>query len=93
MKRRIIFLIIAGILLISLVCILDEIIGPSSHILPFVLALPFRVGFIGLAFLVAFIVHRLAWHIAGGLLHSSMWSRVFLWSSNRLAEADIVLVD
>jgi small conductance mechanosensitive channel len=84
MTRRIIFLIIAGILCISLVCVLDEMIGPSSHILPFILALPFKLVFIGLAFLSAFFVHRLAWHIAGGLLHSPLWSRVFLWSSNRL---------
>jgi len=91
MKRRIIFLIIAGILLISLVCVLDEMIGPSSHILPFVLALPFRVGFIGLVFLAAFMVHRLAWHIAEGLLHSPLWSRVFLWSSNRLKSSRLKL--
>lgn len=91
MTRRIIFLIVAGILLISLVCVLDEMIGPSSHILPFVLALPFRVGFIGLAFLAAFIVHRLAWHIAGGLLHSPLWSQAFLWSSNRLKSSRLKL--
>jgi small conductance mechanosensitive channel len=91
MKRRIIFLIIAGILLISLVCVLDEMIGPSSHILPFILALPFKVGFIGLVFLAAFIVHRLAWHIAGGLLHSPLWSRVFLWSSRQLKSSRLGL--
>lgn len=91
MTRRIIFLIVAGILFISLVCVLDEVIGPSSHILPFLLALPFKVIFIGAFFLLAFIVHRLAWHIAGGLLHSSLWSRVFLWSSNRLKSSHFKL--
>jgi small conductance mechanosensitive channel len=84
MRHWITFLIVALILFIPIACILDSILGPSSQILSFVLALPFRVIFIGLAFLVAFIVHRLAWHIAGGLLHSSIWSRIFLWSSNRL---------
>ena len=84
MTRRIIFIVIAGILFISLVCVLDEVIGPSSHILPSLLTLPFKVVFTGAIFLLAFIVHRLAWHIAGGLLHSPLWSRIFLWSSNRL---------
>ena len=91
MTCRIIFLIVAGILFISLVCVLDEVIGPSSHILPSLLALPFKVVFIGAFFLLAFIVHRLAWHIAGGLLHSPLWSRVFLWSSNRLKSSHFKL--
>jgi hypothetical protein len=91
MTRRIIFLIVAGILSISLVCVLDEVIGPSSHILPALLALPFKVIFMGIFFLLAFTVHRLAWHIAGGLLHSPLWSRVFLWSSNRLKSSRLGL--
>lgn len=91
MTRRILFLIVAGILFISLVCVLDEVIGPSSNILPSVLALPIKVVFIGAFFLLAFIVHRLAWHIAGGLLHSPLWSRVFLWSSNRLKSSHFKL--
>ena len=91
MTRRIIFLIVAAILFISIVCVLDEMLGPSSHILPSLLALPFKVIFMGAFFLVAFIVHRLAWHIAGSLLHSSIWSRVFLWSSNRLKSSRLGL--
>lgn len=91
MTRRIIFFIVVGILFISIVCALDEVLGPSSHILPAVLALPFKVIFIGAFFLVAFIVHRLAWHIAGGLLHSPLWSQVFLWSSNRLRSSHFKL--
>jgi small conductance mechanosensitive channel len=91
MIRRIIFFIVAGILVISIVCVLDEMLGPSSQILPSLLALPFKVIFIGIFFLLAFIVHRLAWHIAGGLLHSSLWSRVFLWSSNRLKSSHFKL--
>lgn len=91
MTRRIIFFIVAGILFISIVCVLDEMLGPSSHILPSVLALPFKVIFMGIFFLLAFIVHRLAWHIAGGLLHSPLWSRVFLWSSNRLKSSHFKL--
>jgi small conductance mechanosensitive channel len=55
------------------------------------LTLPFKVIFIGAVFLLAFIVHRLAWHIAGGLLHSPFWSRVFLWSSNRLRSSHFKL--
>lgn len=89
MTRRIILFI--GILFISIVCALDEMIGPSSHILPSLLSLPFKVIFIGAFFLVAFIVHRLAWHIAGELLHSPLWSRVFLWSSNRLKSSHFKL--
>lgn len=84
MTRRIISLIVGGILFISLVCVLDNLLGPSSQILASVLSLPFKVIFIGVVFLMAFIIHRLAWHIARGLLQSSLWSRIFLWSSNRL---------
>jgi small conductance mechanosensitive channel len=39
----------------------------------------------------AFIVHRLAWRIAGGLLHSTVWSQLFLWSSNRLKSSHLGL--
>jgi small conductance mechanosensitive channel len=84
MTRRIIFLIVVAILFISIACALDELLGPSSHIFSSLMSLPFKVIFIGAFFLLAFIVHRLAWHIARALLHSSLWSRVFLWSSNRL---------
>lgn len=91
MTRRIIFLTVAGILFISVVCVLDEMLGPSSHILPSLLALPFKVIFIGAFFLLAFIIHRLAWHIAGSLLHSPIWSRVFLWSSSRLKSSRLGL--
>jgi small conductance mechanosensitive channel len=84
MTRRIIALIISGILFISAACLIDNALGPSSRILPFLLALPFKAIFIGVVFLLAFIIHRLAWHIAGALLYSSLWSRVFLWSSKRL---------
>lgn len=84
MMRQIIVLLVAGILFISLVCLLDNLLGPSSQLLASVLSLPFKAIFIGAVFLLAFVIHRLAWHIAGGLLQSSMWSRVFLWSSNRL---------
>jgi small conductance mechanosensitive channel len=91
MARRFIVLIIAGILFISLVCGLEAILGPSSHIFSFLLALPFKAIFIGAIFLLAFIVHRLAWHIAEGLLHSPLWSRVFLWSSNRLKSSHFKL--
>lgn len=85
MTRRIILTFIAAILLIAVVCALDNASGSSSQILPSLLALPFKVIFIGAVFLLAFMSHRLAWHIAGSLLHSSLWSRLFLWSSNRLA--------
>ncbi|HXV99181.1 MAG TPA: mechanosensitive ion channel domain-containing protein [Anaerolineae bacterium] len=85
MTRRIIPTFIAAILLIAIVCALDNVLGPSSQILPSLLALPFKVIFIGAVFLLAFMIHRLAWYIAGSLLHSSLLSRLFLWSSNRLA--------
>jgi moderate conductance mechanosensitive channel len=91
MTRRIIVLIVAGILFISVVCVLDEVLGPSSHIFSSLLTLPFKVVFIGAFFLLAFIVHRLAWHIAGGLLHSPLWSQVFLWSSNQLKSSHFKL--
>jgi small-conductance mechanosensitive channel len=91
MTRRIIFFIVAGILFISAVCLLDEMLGPSSNILPSILSLPFKVVFMGAFFLVAFIIHRLAWLIAGGLLHSPLWSRIFLWSSNRLKSSHFKL--
>jgi small conductance mechanosensitive channel len=84
MTRRIIVLTIAGILLISIVCALDNLLGPSVRIAPFLLTLPFKVIFIGAVFLLAFIIHRLAWRIAGGLLHSPFWNRIFLWSSSQL---------
>jgi small conductance mechanosensitive channel len=91
MTRRIIFWIVAGILLLSIVCTLDNLLGPSSRILPSLLALPFKVVFIGAVFLLAFMVHRLAWHIAEGLLHSPLWRRVFLWSSKRLKSSHFKL--
>jgi small conductance mechanosensitive channel len=47
-------------------------------------SLPFRVILIGVVFLAAFIIHRLAWIIAGALLYSPKWSNTFLWSSDRL---------
>lgn len=84
MTRRTIGLMVAGILLITLGCVLDGLLGPSSQVLASVLSLPFKVILIGVVFLLAFVIHRLAWYIAGGLLQSSLWSRVFLWSSNRL---------
>lgn len=85
MTRRIILTFIAAILLIAVICAVDNASGSSSQILPSLLALPFKVIFIGAVFLLAFMIHRLAWHIAGSLLHSSLWSQLFLWSSNRLA--------
>lgn len=87
MSRRIIFLILAGILFVASVCVLDGILGPSFDIAGSLLGLPFKLVFIGFVFLLAFIVHRLAWHTAGALLHSSVWSRVFLWSSHRLSSS------
>jgi small conductance mechanosensitive channel len=41
--------------------------------------------------LLAFLIHRLAWHLAGGLLQSPLWSQVFLWSSNRLKSSHFKL--
>jgi small conductance mechanosensitive channel len=84
MASRIIFLIVAGILFISLLCALDAMLGPSSQLFSSFLGLPFKLILVGVMFLLAFIVHRLAWNIAGGMLHSRIWSQVFLWSSNRL---------
>ena len=84
MASRIIFLIVAGILFISLLCAIDAMLGPSSQLLSSFLGLPFKLILVGVMFLLAFIVHRLAWNIAGGMLHSRLWSQVFLWSSNRL---------
>jgi small conductance mechanosensitive channel len=83
--------IVTGFLFILMVCAIDSILGSSFPILSFLLALPFKAIFIGAAFLVAFIIHRLAWHIAGGLLYSSLWSQLFLWSSNRLKSSHIEL--
>lgn len=91
MVRRIIITIIAGILFLTLVCTLDNLMGPDSNIFSFFLTLPFKVIFMGAVFLLAFIVHRLAWRIAGGLLHSSLWSWLFLWSSNRLKSSHLGL--
>jgi small conductance mechanosensitive channel len=85
--RRSIILIVTGILFIVMICALDSLLGTFFPILSFFLALPFKIIFIGAAFLLAFIIHRLAWHIAGGLLHSPLWNRVFLWSSNRLSSS------
>lgn len=91
MTRRIILLIVAGILFISIVCVLDEVLGPSYNLSSFVFTLPFKIIFIGVVFLMAFIVHRLAWLIAENLLHSTFWSRVFLWSSKRLKSSHFKL--
>jgi len=91
MTRRIIFLIVAGILFISMVCVLDEVLGPSYNLSSFVFTLPFKVIFIGVVFLMAFMVHRLAWLIAENLLHSTFWGRVFLWSSKRLKSSHFKL--
>ena len=91
MTRRIIALIIAGILFLSIVCLLDNALGSSSRILPALLTLPFKVVFMGVVFLLAFMVHRLAWHIAKNLLHSPLWRRVFLWSSRRLKSSHFKL--
>jgi small conductance mechanosensitive channel len=91
MIHRSIILTIAGILFLSIACLLDSVSGPSSRILPSLLSLPFKVVFIGAVFLLAFIVHRLAWHIAESLLHSPLWSRVFLWSSKRLKSSHFKL--
>lgn len=91
MIRRIFITIVAGILFLTLVCTLDSLLGPDSNIFSFLLTLPFKVIFIGAVFLLAFIVHRLAWRIAGGLLHSSLWSQLFLWSSNRLKSSHLGL--
>lgn len=91
MTHRTTVLIVTGMLFLLTVCAVDSILGPSFPILSFLLALPFKVIFIGVIFLLAFIVHRLAWHIAGGLLHASLWSRIFLWSSNRLKSSQLKL--
>jgi small conductance mechanosensitive channel len=91
MIRRIIITIVVGILLVSLICTLDNLMGPDSNIFSFFFTLPFKVIFIGAIFLLAFIIHRLAWRIAGGLLHSTLWSQLFLWSSNRLKSSHLGL--
>lgn len=91
MTRRIIILTIAEILFLSIVCLLDSASGPSFRILPALLTLPFKVVFMGVVFLLAFMVHRLAWHIAKNLLHSPLWRRVFLWSSKRLKSSHFKL--
>lgn len=89
--RRSLSLIGVGILFVTLVCTLDNLLGASSTLLSFFLALPLKVIFIGAAFSLAFLIHRLAWHIAGALLYSSLWSRLFLWSSNRLNSSRLKL--
>lgn len=91
MIRRIILLLIVGILFICLVAMIDDLLGPSSEFFSSFFSLPFKVVFVGVAFLAAFIIHRLAWHIADGLLHSPLWRRVFLWSSNRLKSSHFKL--
>jgi small conductance mechanosensitive channel len=47
-------------------------------------ALPFRIVFVILIFVAAFIIHRLAWYIAGWILNSRIWHHVFVWSSRPL---------
>src|SRR5262245_30455355 len=89
--KKIIAWIVAGIILFSLACLLDGLLGPSYNIFPFFFTLPFKVAFTGFVFLLAFIIHRLAWRIAGGLLHSSLWIRIFLWFSNRLKTSQLGL--
>jgi hypothetical protein len=82
--RRSLILIVSGTLFITTIWALGSFWESSILIWSFALALPFKVIFIVVAFLLAFLIHRLAWHIAGALLYSSLWSRVFLWSSKRL---------
>lgn len=47
-------------------------------------ALPFRIVFVILIFVAAFIIHRLAWYIAGWMLNSKVWHNVFVWSARPL---------
>jgi len=51
--------------------------------LPSVVAVPARLVFVAAIFLIAFILHRLAWLISDGLLNSESWGRTLVWSSYR----------
>ena len=49
--------------------------------LPSVVSVPARLVFVAAIFVIAFVFHRLAWLISGGLLSSESWGRTLVWSS------------
>jgi small-conductance mechanosensitive channel len=53
----------------------------ASPVVTTLLTLPFRIVFVIFIFLVAFLVHRLAWTIAGWMLNSKVWHSLFVWST------------
>jgi small-conductance mechanosensitive channel len=56
----------------------------SSQVVNSFLSVPLRVVYVVLVFLVAFVVHRLAWTIADWMLNSKIWHSLFVWSTRPL---------
>lgn len=63
---------------------INELLLRQQDLLVGVFSVPIRVLLVVFIFVVAVAIHSMAWNIAGWLLDSWWWKRIFIWSSRGL---------